>query len=272
MTNHDSGIPWFKLEGNAKIETVGRIAGHHKHPKRKLRYWVLGIVHAGERTVKVGKHPGRLDVGEYFLLPPNLPHSGIHEEIHDVSFVHFEMDGAQFQVPRQIDSDVIALPIFGKIPKDIDLMNSFNYIYNQYRSGLTGNLFLNAQLQAILHQISFYMQKRQVLYTRNDKLVDEMFQFILTNLTKELSSEVFEDQFALSYRQLNIIFKGHFKTTLKKKVMELRVEQAFNMLLLGESISGAAEKSGFKDYFYFLKCFKKIKSFTPKEMKRNLFR
>jgi AraC-like DNA-binding protein len=272
VTNNDSGIPWFKMTGDAKIETIGRIAANYKHPNRKLSYWVLGLVHSGERTVKIDEHPGRAGAGEYFLLPPNLPHGGIHADDHDVSFVHFEMEGDQIETPRLIDSDVIVLPVFGMVPKEIDVMRSFQYLHHQYSSGQAGNRFLNIQLQAILHQLSCCMQKRQILNNRNDKLVDELFQFILTNLTSDLSSEVFEDKFALSYRQLNIIFKGQFRTTIKKKIIELRVEQAFNLLLSGESIAGAAEKSGFKDYFYFLKCFKKIKSFTPKEMKQNDFR
>jgi AraC-like DNA-binding protein len=265
-------MPWYRLNGEATIETFGRISAHSKHPNRILPHWVLGIVHSGERTVKVGSKFGHLTVGEYFLLPPNIPHIGVQEDIHDVSFVHFEMSGEVMGEPPRIDSDIIALPIYGIMPKDIDLMKNFQYIYDQYRSEVVGNRFLHIQLQAILSQMSFHMQKRHIFKNRNDKLNDEIFQFILTNLIEELSSEVFEQKFALSYRQLNIIFKKQFKTTIKQKIIELRIDQAYNMLMLGESIAGTAEKSGFKDYFYFLKCFKKIKSFTPKEMKRNYFR
>jgi AraC-like DNA-binding protein len=42
--------------------------------------------------------------------------------------------------------------------------------------------------------------------------------------------------------------------------------------MLGETIAAASEKSGFNDYFYFLKCFKKIKGFTPKDVKKHFFR
>jgi AraC-like DNA-binding protein len=273
VDNDPKQIPWFRLNGDIKIETFGRISAHNKHPNRILPYWVLGIVHSGERTVNVGnKHYGRLTVGEYFLLPQNTPHNGVQEDIHDVSFVHLEMSGEVIGAPTRINSDIIALPIYGVMPKDIDLMKNFQYIYHQYRSEIVSDHFLNIQLQAILSQMSFYMQNRHLFNNRNDKLSNEIFRFILTNLIGELSSGIFEQQFAMSYRQLNIIFKKQFKTTIKQKVIELRIDQAFNMLMLGESITGAAEKSGFKDYFYFLKCFKKIKSFTPKEMKRNYFR
>jgi YesN/AraC family two-component response regulator len=80
------------------------------------------------------------------------------------------------------------------------------------------------QLQAMLYQISFNMQKRQVLTDRNSKL--------------------------------NLIFRQQFKTTIRQKVIELRVDHAFHLLMLGETIA-ASDKSGFNDYFYFLKCFKK---------------
>ncbi|GGG22641.1 AraC family transcriptional regulator [Paenibacillus abyssi] len=272
MNKVDNEVPWFRLKSDAEIEMIGRISAHNKHPNRILPCWVLGIVHAGERTVKVGKHKGRLTIGEYFLLPPNTFHSGIEEDLHDVSFIHFQMRGEAMEIPQQIDSSMISLPIYGKLPKDSDIYKTFQYVHDQYRSELVGNHFLNIQLQAILYQLSFYMQKRRILNKRNNKLGDDLFQFVLSNLTEELTAEVFERRFGLSYRQLNIIFKRQFNTTIKQKVIELRVDQAFNMLMLGESIAVAAEKSGFKDYFYFLKCFKKIKSFTPKDMKKNFFR
>jgi AraC-like DNA-binding protein len=101
------------------------------------------------------------------------------------------------------------------------------------------------QLQAMLYQISFNMQKRQVLTDRNSKLGDDLFQFILAHLTGELSAELFEARFRLGYRQLNLIFRQQFKTTIRQKVIELRVDHAFHLLMLGETIA-ASDKSGFK--------------------------
>ncbi|WP_424769309.1 helix-turn-helix domain-containing protein [Paenibacillus sp. sgz302251] len=266
-----TSYPWFRLKGDAMIETIGRISAINKHPNRVLPYWVIGIVHSGERTVKLGRYSGKAMVGDYFLMPPNQYHSGIEIDEHDVSFIHFAMQGEAIDIPLEIDSSRIALPVFGQIPKDTDLFKTFHYMYDQYRSELVDNHFLNIQLQAALHQISFHMQKRQVLNTRNNRMGDEIFQFILTNLTEELTAEVFEDRFGLSYRQLNINFKKQFKTTIKQKVIELRIDHAYQLLMLGETIADAANKSGFKDYFYFLKCFKKIKHLTPKDVKKSFF-
>lgn len=272
MSREISELPWYRLTGDASIETIGRISATNKHPNRVLPTWVLGIVNSGERTVTVGKHPLCVSSGEYFLLPPNVFHSGINEDSHDVSYIHFYMQGEAIHTPKQIDSRMIMLPIFGKTPKDSGFFNNINYLYNQYRSELLHNEYINIQLQAILYQISFSMQKSEVLTKRENKIGDDLFQFILNHLASDLRAEVFEEKFGLSYRQLNVIFKRQFKTTIKQKVIELRIDHAFNLLLLGESVAEAAERSGFKDYFYFLKCFKKVKSFTPKELKRNFFR
>jgi AraC-like DNA-binding protein len=272
LRNFESEFPWFMLKGDATIETIGRISATNKHPNRVLPTWVLGIVNSGERTINVDKYLVSVTIGGFFLLPSDVFHSGVHEDAHDVSFIHFYMNGEPIGTPTQIDSGKIMLPICGQVPKGTNIFNSFHYLYDQYRTELVDNTFVNIQLQAILYQLSFAMQKAQVLSTRNHKMGDALFQFILNNLTNEITAEVFEKKFGLSYRQLNIIFKKQFKTTIKQKVVELRIDHAFNLLLLGESISEAAEKSGFNDYFYFLKCFKKIKSFTPKEMKKNIFR
>jgi hypothetical protein len=210
-------VPWYKLTGDAQIGLIGRISANNVHPSRILPTWVMGVVHAGERTIKVGENTGYAKVGDYFLLPPHQFHSGTDSDKHDVTFIHFTMIGEQANVPSQIDSGNIVLPLFGQLPKDTDLLRSFAYLYDQSRSELVDHRFLTIQLQAMLYQISFHMQKRQVLTDRNSRLGDDLFQFILTHLTGELSAELFEARFRLGYRQLNLIFRQQFKTTIRQK-------------------------------------------------------
>jgi len=115
------------------------------------------------------------------------------------------------------------------------------------------------------------MQKRKVWTTRNNNLGDEILKYISNHLSQKLDYRSFEENFQLSYRQLNVIFKKQFKTTIRQKVIEIRINNSFNLLMQGESIAYAAENSGMNDYFYFLKCFKKIKGISPNELKKKYF-
>lgn len=272
MTVSTGKGPWYRLWGSTSIDTIGRITAHYKHPNRLLPYWVLGIVHSGERTIQVGADAGRLATGGYFLLPPHIYHEGINEDMHDVTFIHFVMDGAPTEPPGRFNADDLVLPIFGESPVDANVHRSFHYLHEIYQSELAGERFLHVQLEALLYQLSFHMQKRLLMNSRNSRLCDDMLKFILARLAGDLNATAFERQFGLSYRQLNLIFKNQFQTTIKQKTVEMRVDHAFNLLMLGESIANAAEKSGFQDYFYFLKCFKKLKGVTPKELKKSYFR
>lgn len=76
-------------------------------------------------------------------------------------------------------------------------------------------------------------------------------------IIKKLNYVDFEKEFNLSYHQLNNIIKRKYKTTIKQIIIEQRNQHVFDLLMLGESTSIAAANSGFTDYFYFLKAFKR---------------
>lgn len=271
MNKNNSNILWYQLKGNPTILETGHLVITSVHPNRILPYWVLGVVVAGQRTIKVENNSVCLTAGDYFLLPPNVQHYGIEEDNHNAYFIHFYMDGLKITPVDEINTNNIILPIFGSLPNDIDIIKSFSFIHEQFNLKIASKHFLNIQLISTLYQISFYAQKRKVWTNRYNKVVDEIMDFISDNYTKKLDYTDFEKEFNLSYRQLNNIFKRKYKTTIKQKVIERRIQHAFNLLMLGESISNAAANSGFSDYFYFIKAFKKAKNITPNELKRKYF-
>jgi AraC-like DNA-binding protein len=260
---------WYILEGDAQVTSVGHIAATMVHPRRILQEWVLGIVVSGSRTIMTANEEGYLTSGDYFLLPPNQLHCGIEEDCHDVYYIHFKMKGTKTNPPHELSSNRIVLPIYGHLPKNIDLTQVFRYLNEYYYSSpLVSEHYLNVQVQSILYQISFYMQKKKV-WTSSSRLDgDDIIEFIYDNFKEELNYRVFEEKFNLSYRQLNKIFKAQFDTTIKQKIIDIRIQHAFNLLTQGASISTAASESGFKDYFYFIKCFKRVKNITPNELRK----
>ncbi|WP_424768737.1 AraC family transcriptional regulator [Paenibacillus sp. sgz302251] len=263
---------WCLLEGNPLIHTMGRIKASNVHPRRAVSFWVLGIVYSGTRTIKMGETHLRLTTGDYFLLPPDVPHSGIEIDTHNVFFVHFHMHGTKlYMLPDRFCNDDLLLPIAGQLPDDLDLFAYIDYLERRHQLEDVGPAFLNTQLKALLYQISTFMKRRHTDAFQGQRIADGIFQYIADHYSSELKSEDFEKQFHLSYRQLNNLFKKQFNTTIHQKMIDLKIHHAYNLLIHGESITAAAAKTGFNDYFYFLKCFKRKMGITPKQLVKKYF-
>ncbi len=70
---------------------------------------------------------------------------------------------------------------------------------------------------------------------------------------------------------MTTLSKGNlfFKTTIKQKTIDLKIQYACNLLMNGESIESVVTETGYSDYFYFLQCFKKRIGLTPKQFQKN---
>ncbi|WP_276353765.1 helix-turn-helix domain-containing protein [Cohnella caldifontis] len=262
---------WYHLEGEPSVETMGRITAANVHPARNVAFWVLGIVHAGRRTIQIGERRYTFTPGDYFLLPPHIEHGGIETDAHEVFFVHFHMAGKRLAPPSRLRKDQILLPVSGQLPKDLDLFRFVDYLDKQRQLDYAGEQFLAVHVKALLYQLSAFMQNKQMGYDRGS-LADEIFFFLSEHYGDQLGAERLEKHFHLTYRQLNGVFYRRFQTTIRQKLIDIRIQHAFNLLVNGESVAAVAAKTGFSDYFYFLKSFKRKIGITPKMLQQKYFR
>lgn len=263
---------WYQLEGEVSVDTMGRVTASNIHPNRKVSFWVLGVIYAGRRTVKISEQLLDLTTGDYFLLPPDIEHSGIETDSHEVFFIHFHMAGIKKEPSSRLMNDQILLPIAGQLPQNMDLFRFIDYVDKQYQLDYAGEQFLAVHVKALLFQISVFMQRKHMGYDHNSSLADEIFEFISDHYSRELNADILEKRFHLTYRQLNSVFNKQFNTTIRQKIIDIRVQHAFNLLINGESVASVVTKTGFSDYFYFLKCFKRKKGITPKMLQQKYFR
>ena len=129
--------------------------------------------------------------------------------------------------------------------------------------------FLSSQIQAILYQISFAVQKRELWCNLESRLAYRILQYIDDNKDKHLKNRDYEDTFGKTYNRLNTIFQTVYGMTIKQMQVTLRVNQAKRMLRSGYTISETSTACGFEDYFYFLKVFKSKTGMTPSEYKNS---
>ncbi|WP_411170621.1 AraC family transcriptional regulator [Clostridium sp. MB05] len=95
--------------------------------------------------------------------------------------------------------------------------------------------------------------------------VDEIIEYINTNITEPITIEHLASNFYLSPSYICRIFKAATGTTINKYISGRRISIAKAMLANGETVNDVCEKCGFNDYSNFLKTFKKAVGFSPKK-------
>lgn len=89
--------------------------------------------------------------------------------------------------------------------------------------------------------------------------------YIDNNLENDLSLKQLEKKFFVTGSYLRQIFKQTTGSTLHEYITYKRISRAKLLLLKGESASSASQKSGFVDYSNFVRAFRKVTNYSPRE-------
>ena len=238
---------------------------------RIMDQWVLVVVVNGRRTFRLYDEDVFVQPGQFFLLPPHIPHYGLMEDEHEAYFIHFLAEGREISAPGQIDAGRVSLPQYGRIPDDVDCLQMLDYIARHCMSPFANDRFLTSQVQALLYRFSLFHQRNNLWKQKNAGLADRILHYIQDNFSEPLHSSDYESAFDRTYRQLNSIFTGRYGITIKQMQIKIRMDHAKIMLASGYSISEVSRKCGFDDYLYFLKAFRKMTGMTPNEYRKNTF-
>lgn len=94
----------------------------------------------------------------------------------------------------------------------------------------------------------------------------QMMEYLNQNYTQDISTNDLAAHMHMDPGYLSRIFKRETGTTITRYLTELRIHKSCQMLTSGNySISETASATGFNDYFYFLKTFKKVTGMTPRQ-------
>ena len=89
--------------------------------------------------------------------------------------------------------------------------------------------------------------------------------YIDSNLNKDLSLKTLQKKFFISGSYLCQIFKQTTGSTLHEYIVYKRISRAKQYLKNGESASNAAYKSGYSDYSNYVRAFRKVTGYSPRE-------
>ena len=90
--------------------------------------------------------------------------------------------------------------------------------------------------------------------------------YIHRHFRENISQTDVAEHVGISAVYLSVLFKNEMKDSFPGYLRSIRLKEATRLLERGSTnIKEVAEQSGFQDYTYFLKCFKREFSVTPKE-------
>lgn len=197
---------WYEFWGPIQIEEIGHLALTNKHPSRIMESWVLEFVVAGKRTVRIESLKLTAVSGEFFLLPPHIPHYGIEIDSHDIYYFHFKIVGNEVPRPDELNTSSMILPILFEYPKEPDIIGLFSFLYNNYKYKYIDPVFFEPHLISILYYLSFFAQKSYIWNRPHEILADKIMTFIIDNHKQDLTYIDLEKHFNMSYKHLNNIF------------------------------------------------------------------
>ncbi len=134
---------------------------------------------------------------------------------------------------------------------------------SSYRIRLAVTAFLYSLLIEVSNQ---YISEEHSFDERKELgKIYEIIEFVNQNLSNDLSLDAIAADFYLSKSQLSRSFKKATGSTLWDYVLIKRLFLARSLIREGESISGACERSGFREYSSFYRAYKKRFGVSPNQ-------
>lgn len=101
--------------------------------------------------------------------------------------------------------------------------------------------------------------------SRHHLMLDEVFLFIQSHLTEELTLERLEKEFFVSREHIAREFKRQTGQTVHRYIVKARLDRCCTLIEQGLPITEVYKTSGFGGYNHFFRAFKKEYGMTPKE-------
>jgi AraC-like DNA-binding protein len=253
----------YRLEGIPSVQDMGSNDAVSIHCDRVLPEWVLGIITHGRMFACIGEEDFGIGAGEYYLMPPGLRHYGTRESPHGVFYFTFRM--ASRRLPGGEGLSGISLPVFGGMPPEIDARALHSFMRRGRELGYLDREGVDAQLLALLWQMSAEFARRRETGDRAGRLAAQIHHFLSDRPGRLVKSEELVRAFHYSYGHLDRVFRRRFGTSIMRRHAELRMRRAAELLRTGSSIKEAASRLGFSDYYHFLRVFKRVRGCTPRQ-------
>ncbi len=243
----------------------------HLHAEWEL-IWVL------EHTLSVicGQNHYLIEPGQMFLFNPNEPHEFCRTDA-GCTFVCLQISDQILPISSNLyaDSHFPQQFLTGPQMKDVqhrfrNMMRTYLLQEPQYALYCVGQcclifnlLFSHMPIRVLTSEQTASMDKRNALLKRLIRFVDENYMHKI-----RLSDFAASEGYSMSY--LSHFIKDTMNQTFQEYVASVRVNCACKLIAAGgKQMLEVCMESGFSDYRYFSKAFRKHYGMTPEEFRRS---
>ena len=124
----------------------------------------------------------------------------------------------------------------------------------------------------ILNAVAAYLQVTNLVQWKAENIAVKIDEYIERNMADKLTDTVLCRTFLVSRTKLYQISTQHFGMSIAKHILFKRIEVAKNLLKENLSVTEVSSKTGFSDFNYFGKVFKKEVGVSPSEYKKCFFK
>ena len=139
-----------------------------------------------------------------------------------------------------------------------------NEAYKKLRTKSYGQIRSAAK---IMESCICYLLMSDIIKEDSGNIAFSINNYINENLSADLSVDTLCDKFSLSRNMLYKISKNYFNMSIAKYVKQRRIAKAKELIAKGESVTSAAELTGFCEYGYFSRVFKEETGIPPKKFR-----
>ena len=248
------------IQGLPHVLDLGLVRDVPGHARRLLDFWVFGMILNGTIRLQVRSLPIRLQKGDYYILPEGVQHFGLDESLFDAAFFHFVLPGG-----TQPESSLgVELEVHGELPSEIDYLELYRFIERHYKQGTMTAEQVGVQLLAVMEQITVIQHHRRLTAAASSRyLAGAILDLLQSRYREERSTREISRRFGYSYTHLERVFRKEFGISIHQQLLRVRIDAAAHGLQMGKSIREVATEAGFKDYYYFLRAFKRVRQTTP---------
>ena len=167
----------------------------------------------------------------------------------------------------------LPFPILSKIGVREDLMFMYSELNAEWLLKKPGYAIkVRSLLLDVLYQyfnILYYKEP----YKDADPRIRRVISYIYENYTSRITVDDLASLVGLNTSYLGTVFRNSTGYHIRDFINRIRVNNAENLIISGNiTLKEAAAKSGFDDFFYFSKVFKKIKGYPPSKVVISTFR
>ena len=251
-------------------------------------YVELIYVLEGVPKISIGNEVSLCPVGSVILFPPKCVHAiDFSDPSEHILYYVVKFDTDVLPVCKL--DDLKLRPLLQGIHPSVfpccftpeqtvsmDLLPLFREITDEYRKKAYGySMILTADLRKMISKFSRYWQENGFflqtpgIHPSYELSFDMISEYIDNYYFEELSAQKLASMCNMSHSTFSMNFRLRYGMTCKEYITATRINIAENMLLFSNhDIAFIAQKVGYSDCSYFIRCYKKLKGVTPKQARK----